>query len=271
MCFLIIILKRQSKLSVNNSKQEDSIIILAWPETPARAIGRWYDYITKLLGFLKNGYYKAGHAAAVLVNHKIKELKYFDFGRYHMPQKFGRVRDEQSDPELKIHLKADISDDNKTLNIKEILISINANKECNGEGILYASILENISFEKAFRFAKNLQNSDAVDYGPYNLKGSNCSRFIASLAKAGNPERKIKFRLSFPLLFTPMPKGNVIACNSVFYLVNDKDVEQQKVTLLEMLRNFIIPYIPKKNKSGNKEKHKEIINQNQFQNSEVYV
>ena len=116
-----------------------------------------------------------------------------------------------------------------------------------------------------------MQNSDAVDYGPYDLKGSNCSRFIACLAKAGNPARKIKFRLSAPLLFTPMPKGNVIACNSVFYSVNDKDVEQQKVTFLEMLRNFIVPYIPKINKPGNKEKQKENINQNQFQNTEVYV
>lgn len=256
---------------MNNSLQKDTIIILAWPQTPVSAVGMWYDTVPKLLGILKNGYYKAGHAAAVLVNHKTKELKYFDFGRYHMPQKFGRVRDEQSDPELKIHLKADISDDNKILNIKEILLSLNANKECHGEGILYASILENVSFKKAFRFAKNLQNSDAVDYGQYDLKGSNCSRFIASLAKAGNPERKIKFRLFAPLLFTPMPKGNVIACNSVFYSVYNGDVKKQKVTILEMLRNFIIPYIPKKNKSGNKEKHKEIINQNKFQKAEIHV
>jgi len=226
---------------MNNATRRDSIIILAWPETPVSAVGMWYDKIPKLLGILKDGYYKAGHAAAVLVNSQTKELKYFDFGRYHMPQKFGRVRDEKSDPHLKIPFSADLSDDNEILNINKILLWLNANKECHGKGILYASVLENVSYNRAYNFAKKMQNSDAVDYGPYDLKGSNCSRFIASLAKNSKPKRNILIRLSLPLLFTPMPKGNVIACNSEYYSVEEKEIKKNHTRFIDSFKNFILP------------------------------
>ena len=248
--------------------QKDSIIILAWPQTPVSAVGMWYDAVPRLLGLLKDGYYKAGHAAAVLVNHKSGEMHYFDFGRYHMPQKFGRVRDAYSDPALKIDFNAHISDDNKLQNINKILLWLNANKECHGEGVLYASVLENISFETAYLFAKNLQDSDAVDYGPYDFKGSNCSRFIASLAKAGNPNRKVKFRLAVPLLLTPLPKGNVLICNSEYYSVNKDEISKHHTSFFEALKNFTIPYflrIKKKQLSENKLNYI----RNYYQNAEI--
>ena len=228
------------------TKNTESIIILAWTQTPVSSVGMWYDAVPKLLGLLKNGYYKAGHAAAILVNHQTKKLYYFDFGRYHMPQKFGRVRDEQTDPQLKINLKAKFSDDNKLMNINEILVSVNSNKECHGIGILYASILENISFETAYQFAKNLQNKDAVNYGPYDIKGSNCSRFVASLAKAGNPGFGIRFRLSIPFLFTPLPKGNVIVCNSKYFSVKENKLKKHKVKFTDYLKNFVFSAVFKK-------------------------
>ncbi|MCF6184506.1 MAG: hypothetical protein L3J56_07750 [Bacteroidales bacterium] len=226
---------------MKNSLHKDSIIILAWPQTPVSSVGMWYDTVTKFLGLLKNDRYKAGHAAAVLVNHKTKKLHYFDFGRYHMPQKFGRVRDEQSDPQLKITVKANLSAEDKLLNISEILRIVNSNKECHGQGVLYASALENISFEKAYKFAKDLQNSDAINYGPYDLNGSNCSRFIASLAIAGNPEFDIRFRLKFPILLTPLPKGNVIICNTEYYSVKGSEIKKHKVKFSDYLRNFVFP------------------------------
>jgi len=227
---------------------KDSIIILAWPQTPAKSIGMWYDNFLESLGFLKDGYYKAGHAAAILVNHKNRDLKYFDFGRYHMPQKYGRVRDEQTDPRLKIKTKAIFLNNIKILNIRKILQEVNANKECHGSGILYASILEDVSFENAYDYAKKLQNEDAVSYGPYDYSGSNCSRFIASLALAGKPKISVKLKLSLPLLFTPMPKGNVIACNSVYYSVLKDVVKLHTSNFYDALKNFIFPSLSLKRK-----------------------
>ncbi|MCF6365837.1 MAG: hypothetical protein L3J35_06490 [Bacteroidales bacterium] len=225
--------------------QTDSVIIMAWPQTPAKAIGMWYDAVTELFGFLKNGYYKAGHAAAVLVNHSTKELHYFDFGRYHMPKEYGRARNKETDPLLKIKTELLLSDKNEILNIDKILTELNNNNACHGEGPLYASILENVDFNSAFKYAKSIQNKDAVPYGPYEKKGTNCSRFITSIAKKSNPARKIRFRLSTSLLLTPLTKANVFASSDIYYKVVNKNVAKHKLTYKDQLKNFMLPYIIK--------------------------
>ncbi len=183
--------------------QKDSIIILAWPQTPAKAIGSWYDGITKFFGFLKDGYYSAGHAAAVIVNHSANDMHYFDFGRYHMPRELGRARDRETDPGLALKTKLILTEDNKISNIQEILLELSRNKNCHGKGPLYASVLEHVNFDSAYKYAKGIQNKDAVPYGPYEYRGTNCSRFITSIAKQSKSSRKIRFRLSASLLLTP--------------------------------------------------------------------
>ncbi len=222
--------------------QQDSIIILAWPQTPAKAIGRWYDGITKFFGFLKDGYYSAGHAAAVLVNHTTKELHYFDFGRYHMPSKFGRARDQETDPGLAFKTKLILSEDNKILNIKDILLELSLNKDCHGTGPLYASLLKNVSFESAYKYAKGIQNKDAVPYGPYEYRGTNCSRFITSIAKQSNPSWKIKFRLSASLLFTPLTKANVFASDNTYYRIENNTIIKHLLSYKDQLKNFMLPF-----------------------------
>ena len=42
--------------------QEDYIIVLAWPEGLVASAGSWYDKL-----FAKNGKYRVGHSALVLV------------------------------------------------------------------------------------------------------------------------------------------------------------------------------------------------------------
>ncbi|MFT5336859.1 MAG: hypothetical protein ACJAY8_001508 [Sphingobacteriales bacterium] len=55
------------------------IIELAWPETESKRAGSGSDYPLHYLGISTNGYYKVGHAAAVLVDDKTKTCHYFDF------------------------------------------------------------------------------------------------------------------------------------------------------------------------------------------------
>jgi len=229
--------------------KEDSIIILAWPETPAKAIGMWYDAITNLLGFLKNGYYTAGHAAAVLVNHKLGKLHYFDFGRYHMPQKYGRARDMETDPKLRINTKPIFSVDNKLVNIEAILSELLKNEACHGKGTLYASVLENVYFKSAFSYAKGMQNKNTVPYGPYVFNGTNCSRFISSIAKKSNPKSRTKLNLSSSILFTPLTKANVFACNNVYYKVSKAKISKHRVTIKKLLNNFMLPFSIRSNKT----------------------
>ena len=45
--------------------------------------------------------YRVGHSAIILINNELESINYFDFGRYHTPNGFGRVRDEVTDPDLK--------------------------------------------------------------------------------------------------------------------------------------------------------------------------
>ena len=46
----------------------------------------------------------------ILVNSTNNQLHYFDFGRYHSPFGFGRVRDLETDPDISLQSKAIISD-----------------------------------------------------------------------------------------------------------------------------------------------------------------
>lgn len=222
---------------------KDSVIILSWPKTPAKAIGMWYDSITKFFGFLKDGYYKAGHAASVIVNHSKKELHYYDFGRYHMPTKYGRVRSKETNPALALKCIPKFSNKNELINIEEILAELYANKNCKGKGVLYASIISNVSFEDANNYAISMQNKDAIPYGPYTIGGTNCSRFIASIAKASKPSFKIKFNLLSSLLLTPLPNTNVFACNSEYYTVNSNGIIKYKLKVKNKLRSFMLPLL----------------------------
>ena len=72
-----------------------------------QSAGGWYDFVTSAFGIAKNGKYRAGHSAVLLVNSKKGKVFYFDYGRYHTPIGFGRVRDEKTDHELKITNVAD--------------------------------------------------------------------------------------------------------------------------------------------------------------------
>ena len=57
----------------------------------------------------------------ILVNTVTNQLNYFDFGRYHSPFGFGRVRDLETDPDISLKSKPIISG-NSIDNIMEILL-----------------------------------------------------------------------------------------------------------------------------------------------------
>ena len=127
---------------------KDFIIVLAWPEGMCKLAGSWYDFI-----FGKKLEARGGHAAIVLINSITKDLYYMDNGRYHAPLGFARIRDEETDPDVKIHTQAEIRHD-KILNIDKVLVEIANNSATHGEGTLYASVLNNINFDEAYSYAK---------------------------------------------------------------------------------------------------------------------
>jgi hypothetical protein len=193
--------------------QNDSIIVLAWPEAMVAGANSWYDkYLST------KGKYRVGHAALILVNHAKEKLFYFDNGRYHTPAGFGRVRSQETDPDIRIKSKL-ILKNHEINNIEEILLEVKNKKACHGKGVLYASILHNISFEKAFLFSNQMVSKGLVPYGPFVRGGTNCSRFVAQVMQESASSLVTNFRLKLPITISPSPKRNVSIANANFYKV----------------------------------------------------
>mgnify|MGYP007063847951 CR=1 FL=1 len=190
-----------------------SLLVLAWPDTMVIKVGSWYDIPSKIFGFLKNDYYKAGHAASILVNHSNGELKYFDFGRYHTPIGKGRVRDSETDPDLTLDIIAKIDSNNNILNIEDILLTISEKKACHGNGRLLASICNEVNYVDLLKKAKQMQDRDAIVYGPFAYKGTNCSRFISQILIGGIQNKTTNLLLQAPYTLTSTPISNVRLAN----------------------------------------------------------
>lgn len=201
-------------------ENKNFIIVLAWPSGIIFGTGSWYDYL-----FSKNKKYRAGHSALILINKEKKECRFFDFGRYHTPLGKGRVRDIETDPELKIQTKPKIKENNIT-NLYEILTEVKLNKSTHGEGNMYASVVSNINFNKAYKFAKETQKKGVVNYGPFTFPGTNCSRFVAKTIRKANPKWTTFIRLKFPFCCTPSPKRNISICNKTYFRVNKLEVKR---------------------------------------------
>ena len=192
--------------------QKDFIITMAWPEGMVAATGSWYDKFAST-----NGKYRVGHSALILINSKTKKTCYFDFGRYHTPKGYGRVRDVETDSDVDL-MNAEIRN-GKILNIKKILFQVSSMKSTHGEGKLYAALMGSVSYKKAFYAAKKMQDKGVLPYGPFIFNGSNCSRFVASVIKSANPSVIKKLRFSLPFCISPSPKRNVSISNHNYYVV----------------------------------------------------
>lgn len=203
--------------------QNDFIITLAWPEGMVTASGAWYDKILS-----KNGKYRVGHSAVVLINSETNKSHYFDFGRYHTPQGFGRARDIETDGDLAL-IDAVIKN-GTILNIEELLLTISKMKATHGEGRMYAALIKGANFQNAFSTAKNIQLEGMLPYGPFVMNGTNCSRFVARVIKSAIPSFIKKLRFKYPFCISPSPKRNVSISNHNYYVIDNTNCIKIKKT-----------------------------------------
>ena len=206
-----------------------TIIALAWPDTKVIHEGKWYDIPMKWIGAIKDGYYKAGHAAFLLVNHTNGEVYYFDYGRYQTPIRYGRVRDKHTDPDIEIKQKA-IIEEGIITNIEEILLDRFHNKSCHGTGRLTASLVRNINFDKAYNKVKEMQKREAIPYGPFEPKGSTCSRLVTQVVFASTNNLLTKLLIRFPYTISATPRSNnkVLNDEPSYYEVIDGHLFERK-------------------------------------------
>ncbi len=194
----------------------DSIIALAWPDTKVVKEGKWYDLPMQWLGFIKDGKYTAGHAAFLLINHENNEIHYFDYGRYHTPYQYGRVRDKITDPDVVVKQRA-IIENGEILNLGEILLERYNNKACHGDGKLTAVVVKNINFKKAYAKAKELQHREAIPYGPLRINGSTCSRLVVQVVYDATNNWLTKLLIKVPYTVSATPRSNKKVLNNKPY------------------------------------------------------
>lgn len=220
-----------------------AIIMLAWPDTPAIQVGSWYEPLMKWCGFNKNGYYKAGHSAIILVDSITGVLHYFDFGRYHTPVGHGRVRDKFTDPDLSIKEKAEFNVEGEIINFDKLLLALSKYESFHGKGNMYASINYHNDFDKALEFAKKQQRKGAISYGPFSYKGTNCSRFTSRVIRAGTREFYKKIQTILPLSLTQTPLGNVLilADENIFFKIENSFVHKCRANIFTFLAHWTLP------------------------------
>ncbi len=185
-----------------------TIIALAWPDTKVIHEGKWYDEPMRWVKAIDSeGYYRAGHAAFLLINNKNGDVQYFDFGRYQTPLKYGRVRSKLTDPDIEIKHKA-IIENGVIVNLEEILLERFNNKACHGDGRLTASIVKNIDYDKALRKVLQMQSREAIYYGPFEFKGTTCSRLVAKVVLFSTKDWLTKLMIMFPYTISATPRSN---------------------------------------------------------------
>lgn len=196
---------------MDSSKQKCNgiAVALAWPQTYCKQANAWYDKLMRLLGFNNDFFYQAGHAAVLLVKKNGEKCHYFDFGRYHSPFGTGRVRSDQSDPELEVKTKPQFSRNGKEIiNIREIIYELQSKYSYHGDGRIYSSQYE-INFDSSYKKAMDLQSREFMSYGPFVMNGTNCSRFVSTIIAAGSPPLINLLMLKLLVPTTPTTLTNV--------------------------------------------------------------
>lgn len=216
-----------------------SFIALAWPKTQVVKEGKWYDFITEFLGFISCGKYAVGHAALALVNHETGKVSYHDFGRYHTPFQTGRVRGELTDPELRIHTKAQIQNGEIT-NISPILNCIAQNPANHGDGIMYASVSNSIHIETSVAKVLEMHNLGVIGYSPLSVGSTNCSRFVSQIAKSTSIGTWQKLALQIPYTITPSPRSNIriLGTENCYYTVENGHVNRYNKSLHSLFNMY---------------------------------
>jgi hypothetical protein len=195
--------------SFTSSQHNGFAVALAWPQTLCKQPGSWYDRFMGMLGFNRQHYYKAGHAAVILIDASTGECHYYDFGRYHAPFGHGRARSAATDHDLTVETKAIFSDDKQSiLNFDEILKELLQNPSCHGDGTIYGAYCR-INFMKASGKAEEMQKQSSLPYGPFVWNGTNCSRFVRTVILAGQPAFQKSLSLALWMPLTPTPMSNV--------------------------------------------------------------
>ncbi|MCF8255980.1 MAG: hypothetical protein K9J06_00380 [Flavobacteriales bacterium] len=206
---LLLFLLAKGVYAQQPAHRNDFLITIAWPRALAKQTDAWYNDVARVLGLNRRGYYRAGHAALILVNAADSSCHYFDFGRYHSPFGTGRVRSATTDHDLALRSKAHIQG-RRILNFRELLDEVLKNPSSHASGPMWAGYVR-ADFQSALAEAERLQAESPTIYGPFVKGGTNCTRFVRSVALKARIPLAHHLRMAVVPMLTPTTLNNVAA------------------------------------------------------------
>ncbi len=208
-----------------NSIANAKIIVMAYPQEVVRVTPAFYSKLLPLIGIGIPGFVRAGHACMILIKEGSDTFEYFDFGRYLTPVSWARARGIETDPDTEIEFKAEWTPEGNIANMEELIGWIYEHPDVTrGEGDLYASICENVNYERVKEYVDIILGNGIMHYGPFDKRGTNCARFVADAMLNGVVEKNALKRIKSLYNITPSVLGNVGKGNSYdFYYVATKD------------------------------------------------
>lgn len=171
---------------------EDLAIIVNYPQKPIQIPhyrSFWYS-VARLLDFNRDNIANVGHTGIILVNGSTGELFYFDFGRYDdrddllgpRPEFYGTVRSERHVPQLKMNIRARITD-GYISNVDTILIHLASKKLLRGYDPIEIAVFPDLDLEPMMREARYHEDRGYIYYGaPAHLY---CTSYVRKIIRAG--------------------------------------------------------------------------------------
>jgi len=235
-------------------------IVVVWPDTTIPGINSWYEPLLLFMFFGRRYGYKCGHTAILLISSETREIQFYDFGRYITPKSKGRLRGNITDPLLIFPFKAKLSEDGELQNQNQILdhlYTLGATYN-NGRRICSPKPYR-INFKKADERIIQFRNMGIVPFGPFYLRGSNCSRFVNRILYEGSCNSYDKWLLQFVLIVIPTPYGNVwpITSKGSVLMKNEEGIASSKLTIWQVI-SAVFTMISFSFYNGPKEIEKEI-------------
>jgi len=187
----------------------DHLIVIAFPDFYIQYHEVWHRVVWKFLGFTEGNTIRAGHNCAILVDGSTGKLQYFDFGRYDVPDGFGRARCAESDPQLNLDAIAEISN-GKITNLDTIMQDFYHDDSIHhSAGPMFYKVLPDIKSSDVLEFVERAKSRGFVDYDIFRKGALNCSRYIGHLVKAVLSKNRITTYLKY-ICPSPTPMDTVI-------------------------------------------------------------
>ncbi len=195
----------------------------------------------KFLGFTEGNTIRAGHNCVLSVNGRTGKISYYDFGRYDVPDGYGRARSVETDPQLEVSITAVLAE-GQIDNLDEILAWFYKMTSIHhSAGPLYCKVLPNVDEASVQQFVTQTQRRGFVDYDIFRKGALNCSRYVSHLIKTVIPTHRLSSYIK-SICPSPTPLDTVINADTsrdVYRYDGNEITTYSRMTPLDGIRYYL--------------------------------